>query len=66
MAVAIPIIVIIAVGIATVMVLANRRGRTTGELSRETRQRDASPDLDVISEATTSTDLETTGRERAQ
>jgi len=65
-AVAIPIIVIIAVGIATVMVLANRRGRTTGELSRETRQRDASSDLDVISEATTSTDLETAGRERAE
>jgi cytochrome b6-f complex iron-sulfur subunit len=64
-AVAIPIILIIAVGIATVMVLANRRGRTTGELSRETRQRDASTDPAAVSEASTSTDLETTGRERA-
>ena len=65
MAVAIPIIIIIAVGIATVMVLANRRGRTTGALSRETRQRDSSTEPGVVSEASSSTDLETTGRERA-
>ena len=65
MAVAIPISLIIAVGIATVMVLANRRARTTGELSRETRQRDASTDPAAVSETSTSTDLETAGRERA-
>ena len=65
MAVAIPIIIIIAVGIATVMVLANRRGRTTGALSRETRQRDSSTEPTAVSEASSSTDLETTGRERA-
>jgi cytochrome b6-f complex iron-sulfur subunit len=64
-AVAIPIIIIIAVGIATVMVLANRRGRTTGALSRETRQRDSSTEPAAVSEASSSTDLETTGRERA-
>ena len=65
MAVAIPIIIIIAVGIATVMVLANRRGRTTGALSRETRRRDSSTEPTAVSEASSSTDLETTGRERA-
>jgi len=64
-AVAIPIIIIIAVGIATVMVLANRRGRTTGALSRETRQRDSSTEPTAVSEASSSTDLETAGRERA-
>jgi cytochrome b6-f complex iron-sulfur subunit len=56
---------IIAVGIATVIVLANRRGRATGELSRETRQRDSSTDPAAVAEASSSTDLETTGRERA-
>ncbi len=65
MAVAIPIIIIFIVGIATVMVFANRRGRATGELSRETRQRDASSEPAAASEASTSTDLESTGRERA-
>ena len=38
MAVAIPIIVIIAVGIATVIVLANRQRAATGELSRQAAQ----------------------------
>ena len=65
MAVAIPIIVIIAVGIATVMILANRRGRSTGALSRETRQRDSSTEPATVAEAASSTDLETTGRERS-
>jgi len=65
MAVAIPIILIIAVGIVTVIVLANRRGRSTGSLSRETRQRDSSSPAAPLSEASSSTDLETTGRERA-
>jgi cytochrome b6-f complex iron-sulfur subunit len=66
MAVAIPIIVIIAVGIATVIVLAaNRQRAATGELSRETRRRDSSTEPAPASEASTSTDVETTGRERA-
>ena len=65
MAVAIPIIVIFVVGIATVMVFANRRGRSTGALSRETRQRDSSTEPPAPSEASSSTDLESTGRERA-
>jgi cytochrome b6-f complex iron-sulfur subunit len=64
-AVAIPIIIIIVVGIATVMVRAGQRGRTTGALSRETRQRDSSIEPATVSEASSSTDLETTGRERA-
>jgi cytochrome b6-f complex iron-sulfur subunit len=64
-AVAIPIIIIFVVGIATVMVFANRRGHATGALSRETRQRDSSIEPGAVSEASTSTDLESTGRERA-
>ncbi len=65
MAVAIPIILIILAGIVTVIVFANRRGRSTGALSRETRQRDSSTEPAVVSEASSSTDLESTGRERA-
>jgi cytochrome b6-f complex iron-sulfur subunit len=64
-AVAIPIIVIIGVAIATVIVLANRHGRSTGALSRETRQRDSSTEAAPVAEASATTDLETTGRERA-
>jgi cytochrome b6-f complex iron-sulfur subunit len=65
-AVAIPIIIIFIVGVATVMVLVNRRARSTGELSRETRRRDSSTDLAAAPEASSSTDLEATGRERAE
>jgi cytochrome b6-f complex iron-sulfur subunit len=65
MAVAIPIIVIILVGIATVVVWAGNRARSeTGRLSRETRQRDASTEPVTAAESS-STELETTGRERA-
>jgi cytochrome b6-f complex iron-sulfur subunit len=64
-AVAIPIILIIVAGIVTVMVLANRRARSTGELSRETRQSDSSTAPAAGSEPSSSTDLESTGRERA-
>jgi cytochrome b6-f complex iron-sulfur subunit len=67
MAVAIPIILIIVAGIVTVMVLANRRGRSTGELSRETRQRDVSSTAPAAAGETSSApDLEATGRERAE
>jgi cytochrome b6-f complex iron-sulfur subunit len=66
MAVAIPIIIIIAVGIATVIVLAaNRQRAATGGLSRETRARDVSGEAATASEEPTTTALETTGRERA-
>ena len=64
MAVAIPIIVIILAGLVTVFFRVNRQ-RATGTLSRETRQRDESTEPAPASEAPTSTELETTGRERA-
>jgi hypothetical protein len=64
-AVAIPIIIIFIVAVATLMVFVNRRGRSTGALSRETRQRDSSPDP-AAEPASSSTDLEATGRERAE
>ena len=65
MAVAIPIIVILVIAIATTFVLALNRSRGgTGSLSRETRRRDKS-DEPADAALSTSTDLETTGRERA-
>ena len=66
MAVAIPIIVILLVAVATTFMLAlNRQRGGTGSLSRETRRRDKSepPDEAAVS---TSTALETAGRERAE
>ncbi len=68
MAVAIPIIVILLAAVATTFVLAlNRQRGATGSLSRETRRRDAGaasePEPGVT--PTPSTELETTGRERA-
>jgi cytochrome b6-f complex iron-sulfur subunit len=65
-AVAIPIIVILVIAVATTIVLAaNPQRGTTGLLSRETRQRDAGPDAVPDAELSTSTELETTGRQRA-
>jgi cytochrome b6-f complex iron-sulfur subunit len=65
MAVAIPIILILALAVGTIIVLAaNRQRGGTGSLSRETRSRDAGGDAGGV-EASTSTELETTGRERA-
>ena len=64
MAVAIPIIAIIVAGLVTVFFRVNRQ-RATGTLSRETRQRDASTEPAPASEASTSTELETSGRDRA-
>jgi cytochrome b6-f complex iron-sulfur subunit len=63
-AVAIPIIAIIVAGLVTVFFRVNRQ-RATGTLSRETRQRDASTEPAPASEASTSTELETSGRDRA-
>ena len=66
MAVAIPIIIILVLAVGTTIVLAaNRQRGTTGSLSRETRQSDASPASTPEGEPSTSTELETTGRERA-
>ena len=67
MAVAIAIILVVLVGGITVVVLANRSRANTGALSRETRKRDqsaATPGTDVET-VTSSADLESTGRERA-
>jgi cytochrome b6-f complex iron-sulfur subunit len=66
MLVAIGIIVIFLVAAATLLVTTRRRA-STGELSRETIKRDAgAPDVDAASApATSSTDLELQGRERA-
>jgi cytochrome b6-f complex iron-sulfur subunit len=64
-AVAIVIILILIVGAGTLLVTA-RRNATTGALNRETRKRDAGlPDVTSAAEASTSTDLELQGRERA-
>ena len=65
MAVAIPIIVILVLAVGTTIVLAGERQRAnTGLLSRETKHRDSGGDA-TPAEASTSTELETTGRERA-
>ena len=66
MAVAIPIIIILVIAVATTIVLAaNRQRGATGSLSRETRGRDSSSLDSPGAELSTSTELETTGRERA-
>jgi cytochrome b6-f complex iron-sulfur subunit len=63
--VAIAIIVILIVAAATLLVTARRRA-TTGGLSRETRRRDAGePEPTAAGETSASTDLELSGRERA-
>jgi cytochrome b6-f complex iron-sulfur subunit len=65
MAVAIPIIIILVLAVGTTIVLAaNRQRGVTGLLSRETKQRDSGTPV-AGAELSTSTDLETTGRERA-
>jgi cytochrome b6-f complex iron-sulfur subunit len=65
-AVAIPIIIILVLAVGTTIVLAaNRQRANTGLLSRETKQRDSSDDAVADAELSTSTELETTGRERA-
>jgi len=64
-AVAIAIVVILVVAVATTIVLAaNRQRANTGLLSRETKSRDKSV-VDDGESVSTSTELETTGRERA-
>jgi len=61
------IIIVLLVAAALVVMLAGRaRAASTGALSRETRQRDQStPSAPSTELATTSTDLEATGRERS-
>jgi len=65
MAVAIPIIIILIVAVATTLVLANRSRGGTGSLSRETRRSDKTAAVEDLPTVSTSTELETTGRERA-
>src|SRR6185437_312181 len=65
MAVAIAIVVILIVAVVTIFVLAaNRQRANTGSLSRETKSRDSGDDASGET-VSTSTELETTGRERA-
>ena len=61
------VIIIVLVAAGSVVLLAGRaRAASTGALSRETRQRDQSAPSEPSTElATTSTDLEATGRERS-
>jgi cytochrome b6-f complex iron-sulfur subunit len=66
MAVAIWIIVILFAAVATTLAIARSRSRGgTGSLSRETRRRDQSAAADDLTAVSTSTELEATGRERA-
>ena len=66
MAVAIPIIIILIVAVATTLVFARSRSRGgTGSLSRETRRRDQGAVGESAATTSSSTELETTGRERA-
>ena len=66
MAVAIAIIVILALAVGTVIVLVGNRQRSnTGLLSRETKSRDSGVGAAAEVPGSTSTELETTGRERA-
>ena len=62
MAIAIAILVILLFAGVALFVTINRRSETTGLLSRETRARDASS---TRSDETPGTELEATGRERA-
>jgi cytochrome b6-f complex iron-sulfur subunit len=65
-AVAIPIIIILVIAVVTTIVLAaNRQRANTGLLSRETKQRDSSTEPEADASLSTSTELETAGRERA-
>jgi cytochrome b6-f complex iron-sulfur subunit len=64
--VAIAIIVIVIVAGASIVLFASRARSSTGALSRETRKRDQSSDASEDAPAlSTSTELEATGRERA-
>jgi cytochrome b6-f complex iron-sulfur subunit len=65
MGIAVAIIVILLVAAATLLVTARRRS-TIGDLSRETRHRDASArEAEAAASTSTSTDLELQGRERS-
>ncbi|HEX5097777.1 MAG TPA: Rieske 2Fe-2S domain-containing protein [Acidimicrobiia bacterium] len=64
MALVIGIVVVVLFAVAFLFFTANRR-RSTGALSRETRASDHSTAGEVAAAASPSTDLEATGRERA-
>ena len=65
MAIAIVIVIILLVAAVTIFLTASRRRATTGTLSRETRSRDQSVEAASEPAASTSTELEATGRPRA-
>ena len=65
MAIAIVIVIILLAAAVTVFLTASRRRTTTGTLSRETRSRDQSVEAATEPAASTSTELEATGRPRA-
>jgi cytochrome b6-f complex iron-sulfur subunit len=64
--IAIAIVVILLVAAVTVLLTTSRRRATTGTLSRETKQRDASAATEVTEPTSSSTELEATGRTRAE
>jgi cytochrome b6-f complex iron-sulfur subunit len=64
--IAIAIVVILLVAAVTVLLTTSRRRATTGTLSRETKQRDASAVNQATEPTSTSTELEATGRTRAE
>ena len=65
MAIAIVIVIILLAAAVTIFLTASRRRTTTGTLSRETRSRDQSVEVASEPAASTSTELEATGRPRA-
>ncbi len=66
MYIAIAIVIILLAAAVTIFLTAGRRRTTTGNLSRETRSRDQSIPDEAAPDASTSTELEATGRTRAE
>jgi cytochrome b6-f complex iron-sulfur subunit len=64
--IAIAIVIILLAAAVTIFLTAGRRRTTTGNLSRETRSRDQSIPNEAAPDASTSTELEATGRTRAE
>jgi cytochrome b6-f complex iron-sulfur subunit len=65
LAIAIVIVIIFVVAAVTIFLTASRRRTTTGTLSRETRSRDQSGEAATEPATSTSTEIEATGRTRA-
>jgi cytochrome b6-f complex iron-sulfur subunit len=64
--IAIAIVIILLAAAVTIFLTASRRRTTTGNLSRETRSRDQSIPGEAAPGASTSTELEASGRTRAE